>query len=109
MASNLFVFTRAFAKEGEQQAVAVAVADVLGPTRQEFGCVSIDGFCSTRDSRLFHIHSRWEDEAAFDDHLQFPHTLQFLEAMKTLLNQPMDVTRSELLLRPMIIRDPIAS
>jgi quinol monooxygenase YgiN len=64
-------------------------------------------FGAIRDLRLFHIHSRWEDEAAFDDHLQFPHTLQFLEAMKILLDQPMKVTRAALPLRPLPIGEPV--
>jgi quinol monooxygenase YgiN len=31
-------------------------------------------FRSIRDPRLFYIHSRWVDEAAFDTHAGLPHT-----------------------------------
>jgi quinol monooxygenase YgiN len=95
--SNCFVYTRVYVKEGAQHIVATAIQEVLGPTRQEFGCVKIDAFASTRDPRLFYIHSRWEDEAAFDDHLQFPHTIQFVERIQTLIDHPMEVNRTQLL------------
>ena len=106
MTSTLFVFTRAFARAGQRQLVAVAIAEVLSPTRRESGCISIDAFSATRDPRLFYIQSRWEDEAAFNNHLQLPHTLRFLEAMKTLLDEPMNVTRAGLLLPLLITREP---
>jgi quinol monooxygenase YgiN len=106
MTSNLFVFTRAFARAGQRQLVAVAIAEILGPTRRESGCISIDAFGATRDPRLFYINSRWEDEAAFNNHLQLPHTLRFLEAMKSLLDEPMNVTRAGLLLPLLIMREP---
>ena len=97
MASELFVFTRCHAKEGLQRSMAATIQEVLHPTRQEPGCLMIDAFGSTRDQRLFYIHSRWKDEAAFDRHLQLPHTLRFLEAIQVSIDQPMDVTRAELL------------
>jgi quinol monooxygenase YgiN len=97
MTSDFFVFTRCYAKEGHRHSVAATIQEVLRPTRQEPGCLKIDAFGSTRDQRLFYIHSRWKDESAFDHHLQLPHTLRFLEAMQGSTDQPMDVTRTELL------------
>jgi quinol monooxygenase YgiN len=105
MGSNLFVFTRICAKEGLQQSVAAAIEEVLGPTSQELGCITIDAFRSTGDPRLFCIHSRWQDEADFDDHLQRSHTLQFLESIRALSAEPMKVTRAQLLLRPVPVSD----
>jgi quinol monooxygenase YgiN len=95
--SEFFVFTRCYAKEGQQHLLAETIQEVLGPTRQEPGCLKIDAFGSTQDQRLFHIHSRWKDEAAFDSHLQLPHTIQFLNAIQSLLDRPIDVTRAEVL------------
>jgi quinol monooxygenase YgiN len=95
--SEFFVFTRCYAKESQQQSVATTIQEVLGPTRQEPGCLMIDAYRETRDQRLFCIHSRWKDEAAFDSHLQLPHTIQFLNAIQGLLDRPIDVTRAELL------------
>jgi quinol monooxygenase YgiN len=41
------------------------------------------------------IHSRWEDEAAFEDHAGLPHTERFLERVEPLIDHPLDVTRTE--------------
>jgi len=37
---------------------------VVAPSRAEPGCLDIHAFRSTRDARLFYIHSRWKDEAS---------------------------------------------
>lgn len=97
MTSEFFVFTRCYAEEGQQRFVAAEIQEVLGPTRQEPGCLQIEAFGSTQDQRLFHIHSRWKDEAAFDKHLQLPHTRRFLNTIQGLLDRPIDVTRAQLL------------
>src|SRR5216117_3305442 len=90
-------FVRLHAREGEQRAVEEALRDVLGPTREEAGCLNIHAFRSIRDQRLFFIHSRWVDEAAFQVHGKLPHTLRFLERVDALLDRPRDVTRTEII------------
>ena len=65
---ELYTFIRFHARDGEEANVAAAIRDVIPPSRAEPGCIAIDGFASTRDPRLFYIHSRWVDEAAFDLH-----------------------------------------
>jgi quinol monooxygenase YgiN len=95
--SDFFVFTRCYAEEGQQSFVAAAIQEVIAPTRQEPGCLRIEAFGSTQNQRLFHIHSRWKNEAAFDNHLQLPHTIRFLNTIQALLDRPIDVTRAEVL------------
>jgi len=90
--SSLRDFTRA---PGNEDAVAVELRDVLGPSREEPGCLNIHAFRSTRDPRLFYIHSRWKDEAAFENHAELPHTVRFLERVEPLIDHPFDVTRAE--------------
>ena len=71
-----------------------ALLDVLAPSREEPGCLSIHAFRSMRDPQLFYIHSRWKDEAAFDGHAGLPHTLRFVERVEPLIDHPFDVTRA---------------
>ena len=40
------------------------------------------------------LGSRWEDEAAFDRHAELPHTVRFLKHVQSLIDHPLDVTRS---------------
>ena len=62
--------------------------------RNEPGCLEMGAHASTRDPRLFFIHSQWRDEAAFDAHAQLPNTLQFVEQMERLIDHPFDVSRT---------------
>ena len=92
---ELFIFARFHAHPGNEDAVAEALLDVIVPSRGEPGCLSINAFRSVRDSRLFYIHSRWRDEAAFDYHAGLPHTVRFVERVEPLIDHPLDVTRAE--------------
>jgi quinol monooxygenase YgiN len=90
-------FVRLHAREGEESAVEEALREVIGPTRGEVGCLSIHAFRSMKDRRLFFIHSRWVDEAAFQVHGGLPHTVRFLETVDALLDQPREVARTEMI------------
>ena len=92
---ELFIFARFHARPGNAGAVADALLEVLAPSREEPGCVSIHAFRSVRDPHLFYIHSRWMDGAAFDRHAGLPHTLRFAERVAPLIDHPLDVTRAE--------------
>lgn len=91
---ELFIFARFHAHPGNEDVVAKVLLDVLAPSREEPGCLSIHAFRSTRDPRLFYIHSRWKDEAAFEHHAGLPHTLRFVERLEPLIDHPLDVTRA---------------
>lgn len=70
---EVFIFARFHAREGHEEAVAAALRDVVVPTRAEPGCLAINAFRSIRDPSLFHLHSRWTEETAFDIHAELPH------------------------------------
>ena len=94
---EVFIFARFHARPGNEAAVAETLLDVLAPTREESGCLSIHAFQSNRDPRLFYIHSSWKDEAAFEQHTGLPHTVRFVERVEPLIDHPLDVTRAELI------------
>jgi quinol monooxygenase YgiN len=93
---ELFIFARFHARAGRETEVEGALRKVIAPTRQEPGCLSIHAFRSNRDARLFYIHSRWVDEAAFDNHVSQPYTKQFVEEVPLLIDHELDTTRSVL-------------
>ena len=92
---EMFFFGRFHARPGEEQAIAEALLDVLAPSREEPGCLSIHAFRSIHDPGLFYIHSRWKDEAAFDVHAGLAHTVRFIERVEPLIDHPLDLTRAE--------------
>ena len=91
---ELFIFARFHAREGQEGAVEAALRDVTGPTGREPGCLAVQAHRSIGDPRLFYIHSRWIDEAAFDTHAKLPHTVRFLDRVRMLIDHPIDVTRA---------------
>ena len=94
---ELFIFGRFHARSGDEGGVENALRTVVAASRQEAGCLSIHAFRSARDARLFYVHSRWVDEAAFDVHAGLPHTVRFVETVQPLIDHPLDVTRAHLL------------
>jgi quinol monooxygenase YgiN len=92
---ELFIFGRFRARAGNEDALEEAVRKVVVRSREEAGCLEIHGFRSVRDPRLFYIHSRWVDEAAFNLHADLPHTVEFIKRAEALIDHPLDVTRAE--------------
>ena len=92
---EIYIFARFHALEGKQGEATQALEEVLGPTRNEPGCIRIHAFRSIRDGHLFYIHSTWKDEEAFENHAQLPHTVRFLKRMEVLIDHAFEVTRTE--------------
>jgi quinol monooxygenase YgiN len=91
---ELFIFARFHAREGREDEVAAAIREVVPRSRAEPGCRAIAAYRSHGDSRLFYIHSRWADEAAFELHATLPHTVRFLEKVQPVIDHPLDVART---------------
>jgi len=92
-----YVFVKLHAREGEERAVEEALREVMGPSREEPGCLDFRLFRSMRDPRLFFIHSRWVDEAAFQQHATLEHTERFLKKVDVLVDQPREVSRTQMI------------
>ena len=90
---ELTIFARFHAIDGQADAVAAAIREVIATTSKEPGCRAIRPYRSTRDPRLFYIHSRWADEAAFDLHAELAHTVNFLATVEALIDHPFDINR----------------
>jgi quinol monooxygenase YgiN len=93
---ELFIFARFHALEGCEDEIEVELPAQIKATRAEPGCLNIHAFRSTRDRRLFYIHSCFVDEEAFELHAALPHTTSFIEKMERLIDHPLDVKRTTL-------------
>jgi quinol monooxygenase YgiN len=91
---ELFIFARFHARDGQEESVAAALREVLGPSRKEPGCLELNHYRSIRDPRLFYVYSRWVDESAFELHAALPHTVCFIEKVEQLIDHSLDVTRA---------------
>ena len=92
---ELFIFGRFHARQGCEDALGEAMRKVVIATREEAGCLKVQGFRSVRDPRLFYLHSHWLDEASFESHAKLSHTVEFLQQAEPLLDHPRDVTRTQ--------------
>jgi len=91
---QLTIFARFRARAGQEDAVAAAIGEVVPRSRAEAGCVAIAAYRSTKDPRLFWIHSHWVDEADFDRHATMPHTVHFIATVRELIDHELDIDRS---------------
>ena len=89
---DLFLFARLHARSGCREQVRHAIARVQGPTRTEPGCLAYQAFQSIRDADEFYIHSRWRDQAAFEEHAALAHTLRFVAEVEPLIDHPLAVS-----------------
>jgi len=82
---------------GCEAGVERALMKVLEPSRAEADCLAIHAFRSIRNDRLFYIHSKWQDEAAFNRHAELPHTLSFIDEVTSLIDHPVLAILTQLL------------
>jgi quinol monooxygenase YgiN len=95
---EIFIFARFHARSGAEKEVEEALREVVPPSRQEAGCLSLHAFRSIREPEVFYIHSRWKDDAAFELHAGLPHTVRFIERVEPLLDHAVAAQRCRLLL-----------
>jgi quinol monooxygenase YgiN len=91
---ELFIFARFDVREGNENEASATLREQASRVRVETGCLAIHAFSSVRDARLFYIHSRWIDEAAFNIHAELPSTIQFVKRMQNLIDHPFEPTRA---------------
>jgi quinol monooxygenase YgiN len=97
---KLFIFARFHAREGKESELASTLTTVSAATLAEPDCLRHQVFRSTNEPRLFFIHSQWTNEAAFERHIELPHTLRFVEHVEPLIDHELDVVRTRLVDAP---------
>jgi quinol monooxygenase YgiN len=92
---ELYSFVRLHVRAKMEGEFREALQEVIAASREEAGCLTIHGYRSIRDARLFYVHSKWKDEEAFEVHAKMAHTVKFLTKVEELTDQPWEVTRTE--------------
>ena len=93
---KLFIFARFHAREGKESELASTLTTVSAATRAEADCLGHQIFRATKEPRQFFIYSQWRNEAAFERHIELPHTLRFVENVEPLIDHELDVVRTRL-------------
>jgi quinol monooxygenase YgiN len=67
------ISSRWLVKDGEQEAVAAALANLLPPSREEPGCLLLLAHRDPEDPRVFYFYEQWADAAAAGAHAETDH------------------------------------
>jgi quinol monooxygenase YgiN len=90
----LHTFVRFDAKPGQLEFLRRELLCLLNPTRAEPGCLDIHLFEEKGPSGTFVIHSRWQDEAAFNNHVELPHMKRFRALVPGLVTNTVKAIRT---------------
>ena len=86
------VLARVKAKADKVEQVESVLMDLIGPTREEPGCVSYVLHRAQDDECSFLFVENWANQMALDEHLQKPYLQAFIARADELLAEPLDVT-----------------
>jgi quinol monooxygenase YgiN len=82
------IMARITARSGRENELRSVLQDLLGPSRQESGCVSYELFQNQDDPLEFVTVEQWTDQAAADAHLASAHVATAITLASELLAQP---------------------
>ena len=91
MAETVTVTARLRARPGREARLREELAQLLGPTRAEPGCIAYDLLQDCDDAGSYLFYEVWESRADLDAHLQQPHLKDFLGKSEELLAEPLGV------------------
>ena len=87
------VILRLSAKPDKVEDLKRVLVALVGPTRQEAGCISYEIFQNNADACDFTFIEEWRDQAALDAHWASPHVQAALAKGVPLLAAPPDDRR----------------
>lgn len=79
------------AKKGKAQELKQELQSLVGPTRNEEGCINYNLHQSQEDENLFMFYENWDSKNHLERHLASSHIKGFLEKEKSLLAEPITI------------------
>src|ERR1700688_1408296 len=81
------------ALHGQSEALAAALAALVGPTRLETGCLNYDLHRSVDGADVWFVYENWRSPEGFDAHMRSEHLQAFLKAAPDLVAGDIDLRR----------------
>ena len=75
------------AAEGRTEDLRAALEALVGPTREEDGCIGYDLHQGIEDPRVFTFYEKWASGEHLDAHLASPHLVEAAGRMGELLDE----------------------
>lgn len=79
------------AKQDKVGEVRDALLSLIGPTRQEEGCINYDLHESRSSEGEFVFYEIWRSHQDLDRHLNMPYLVEFVAKADDLLAEPLDI------------------
>lgn len=101
MASEqITVIARTKARPGMEERLTEAAGALVGPTRQEEGCINYDLHRSADDPSELVFYENWRSKEDLDRHLESPHVKKVLEQLPELSENGVEITLFEMVSAP---------
>jgi len=79
-----------------ERAKAAALA-IVGPSRQEAGCINYDIHQSIEDETVFFWHETWVNKAAIDEHFATPFFQEFFGTVQEIAAEPPQINLTKMI------------
>lgn len=86
----IFVRTTLIVLTEKQLELSQTILSLIGPVREEPGCISYCALCNMNDKNRFTLLEEWESQEDLDNHMQSDR-FGVLLGTKTLLSEPLQV------------------
>lgn len=90
--ANINLVARLKVRDGSEEAVISAAMAIVGPSREEEGCVSYDVHQSIEDPTVFCWYETWTDKASLDAHFGYDYVKEFFEVVTAHAAEPPVIT-----------------
>ncbi|MFB8828461.1 putative quinol monooxygenase [Azotobacter sp. CWF10] len=88
MLTNVAFFT---ARPRQGDALGQRLLALVGPTRQEPGCVRYDIYRASDSAERWFVYEDWRSPADFDGHMQTPYVQAFMKDLDALCSEAPDI------------------
>lgn len=93
MSETLVIIARFRAKPGQEVRLLEELKRLLGPTREESGCIVYELHQSKTEPGIFVFYENWTNQAALDAHFKTPHFQALQKLVPELAEGPPDITK----------------
>ena len=83
--AKITVVARVVAKKEAVEAVKAELLKIIGPTRQEPGCIEYRLHQDNEDTAVFLFYENWENLSCLEQHMISPHFQSYVAAVGDLL------------------------
>ena len=94
---TIVLIARLKVKEDKVQQARSAALAIVGPSRNETGCINYDIHQSIEDETVFLWHETWVNKAAIDEHFATPFFQEFFAVVGEVAAEPPQINLTRMI------------